>query len=166
MHGTGDCSLADCPAGPLHPRGDAIIAWIHGRHYPVHQEPDDLTPVCGRRRRGLPERRHFSGQTTDTLAVGRAQGPRLHPAESVELSLQLVDRLERLFPASLQGPCHQPVLRLARLVLPGGPIRLVPRPLDPLLPVPDHLPPALLDFGRRVEARLRDGGCTSAFDFS
>ena len=89
LHGPVDRPLADRPAGPLHPHGDAVIARVDGQHHPVHQQPDDLPPVRGRRRRGPPQRRHFPGQPADPLPVGLAQEPRLRPGEPVELRLQL-----------------------------------------------------------------------------
>src|SRR5262249_38326842 len=97
----------------------------------------------------------FRGQAADPLAVGLPQYSRLRPEETIEVLLCLPDGLQRLIPATLQGAAHQAILRLAGVVLPAGSIGLVPRPLDPTLPVADPLPSLPIDPGSGLEAGVQ-----------
>ena len=103
----------------------------------------------------MPQGRDFRGQAADPLAVGLPQLSRLRPEETIEVLLRLPDGLQRLIPATLQGAAHKPILRLAGVVLAAGPIGLVPRPLDPTLPVADHLTSLIIDPGGGLEAGVQ-----------
>src|SRR5207342_2333459 len=56
--------------------------------------------------------------------------------EAVVLFVELLLDGELLLPGALQRPRHQPVLRLDRVILPSGPLRVVRGPLTTLLPEP------------------------------
>src|SRR6059058_2187244 len=103
----------------------------------------------------MPQGRDFRGQAADPLPVGLPQQSRLRPEETIEVLLRLPDGLQRLIPATLQGAAHESILRLAGVVLPAGPIGLVPRPLDSAFPVADHLTSLLVDAGGGLEAGVQ-----------
>src|SRR5262249_61815508 len=82
-----------------------------------------------------PHRRQVGSQRPDrSLVLGRQPG-RSRPLPALVLFLQLPLLLQGLFPAALQLTGHEPILRLTRLVLPGGPLGLVRRPLPAQLPL-------------------------------
>src|SRR6185312_17246896 len=105
----------------------------------------DAFLLRGRRRGRTPDRRQVPGQRPDRpLILGRqAPGGRSLPAPVLVLHLPLV--LQRLLPAPLELAGHEPVLRLARLILPRRSARLVPRPLQPQPPLPGQLGSLPLD---------------------
>src|SRR5438270_7366576 len=103
----------------------------------------------------MPQGRDLHGQTANPLSIGLAQYSRLRPEETIEVLLRLPDGLQRLIPATLQGAAHQAILRFASVVLPAGAIGFVPRPLDPTLPVADHLTSLFIDPACGLEAGVQ-----------
>ena len=71
----------------------------------------------GRGRGRLPDHRQVGGQRADRRARRRSRGGPGPPAPSLVLVLDLPLRLQGVLPPPFQLAGHQPVLRLARLVL-------------------------------------------------
>ena len=142
-----------------------LTGLVDRHQYMLDQESGDPSPV-GRLRRGrLPDRRQFGGRRADRELIhgGGSAGGR--PSSPHELRLYPPPGLHRLLPAPLQLAGHQAVLRLARPVLPIGPLGLELRPLAPQLPVPRRSGALPLDLGhsRRQAGRrvLHAGLCAN-----
>src|SRR5262249_33129176 len=133
--------------GHLHP----LARLVHPHHDPVEQQPGDPLAVGRGRRLRRPHRRQVGRQRPDRGHRGVAQPRRGRPSPPVVLVVELPLRPQRLLPPALQLAGHQPVLRLARLVLPLGPPGLDRRPLPP--PPPPPPPPPTPGQGRRPPAR-------------
>src|SRR5262249_60432691 len=111
------------------------------RRAPARNPPPPRPPRGPQEARGgscsppPPRRRQVGSQRPDrSLVLGRQPG-RSRPLPALVLFLQLPLLLQGLFPAALQLTGHEPILRLTRLVLPGGPLGLVRRPLPAQLPL-------------------------------
>ncbi len=95
-----------------------------------------------------------------------AQLGRLLPPESVVFFFESALIAQGLLPAPLQRPSDQAVLRLDRLVLPLGPLGLVTRSLQLLLPMAVEAIAFLADVLGRLEAQLQRGGFQGAKDLA
>src|SRR5262245_26297826 len=112
----------------------ALAIAPHPDDHLLDQQADDPLPVCCRRARCLPQRRQVLRQRPNLLTLDRRSPLRLAAAEPRVFLLPPPLLLERLLPAALQLPGHQPVLGLDRVVLPPCPLRLVAGALQFLLP--------------------------------
>ena len=134
---------------------DLFTPVLHAHHDLLDQAAEDLLPVGVGRALGLPQGGDRTGQRPDPGALRFARRHRPLTPEAVVILLEPGQFPQRRLPALLQGPRHQPVLRFHGPVLPLGPFRLEPRPLQLLAPVPVHPLPFLAEVVDGLEAQLQ-----------
>ena len=122
-------------AAPDDSERSAPFARIDLQHHFRDNQPQHTLAVHVGRGRGVPERRQVLGEAMDEFLVGLVQRQQFGPAHDRVFLLQLFKRLQGRVPAGLKGAGNQAVLRLDRVVLALGPLRLVAGALDPQLPL-------------------------------
>jgi len=122
-------------SSPLHRHIDLCTVLVHIDGDTLHQHTHDLLAVLRRRFRGVPQCWDVVRQAQDRLSFTGRQRRGTLASEPRILLLQVLFVTECLFPAPLQLTGDQAVFGLDGVVLSGRPLRMVARPLKPLVPM-------------------------------
>ena len=148
---------ADESTGPVDAHVRVLRPALDRHDDPFDEVTNDRLAVRGRGPGGPPQRGKIGGQglDSDPLVGGQLRGALAEAAIAVLLDPSLLS--EGFLPTPLQFPRHESVLGVHGMILSRRPLRLVPGPLQPLLPVPGQPLALPLDIlaGRQAQLEHR-----------
>ena len=147
--------LGAVAADPMPLRIDMFTLPLPRHHHALDQVPNNRLAVCGGRCLSVPPGRQITREAAKSLAFASRQRDRVRGEQPSIVCFEPLLAREGLCPLPLQGPGHQTVFGVHRVILPRGARDLIARPLQALRPVLMQALALGFDIGRSLEAPLQ-----------